>query len=144
MLTKSCEYAIRSVLFVAQNRTERKIGLRELAEALDIPVPFLGKIMQNLVRQQILSSTKGPNGGFFLRSSQMETALIRIVEIMDGLQVFQRCGLGLTMCSNERPCPVHDIVKPFRDKFEQWLRSQTVAQLAQSVANGNAFVMNGI
>lgn len=144
MLTKSCEYAIRAILFVAQNSSERKIGLRELAGALDIPAPFLGKIMQNLVRQRILSSTKGPNGGFFLSTEQQETPLIRIVEIVDGLQIFERCGLGLTMCSNERPCPVHDIVKPFRDEFEQWLRNQTVAQLAQSVANGNAFVVNGI
>ena len=142
MLSKSCEYAIRAAVYVAQNSSESKISLRDLAGALDIPVPFMGKIMQNLVRQQILSSTKGPNGGFFLSRDQENTALIRIIEIVDGLQVFRRCSLGLTMCSDQRPCPIHEIVKPFRDKFEQQLRNQTVKQLAQAVASGETFVMN--
>lgn len=116
--------------------------MRDLGEALDIPVHFLGKIMQNLVRHDILSSTKGPNGGFFLRRDQYDSTLIRIVELIDGLQAFSRCGLGLAMCSDERPCPIHDAVKPYRDKLENQLRGRTISQLVQAIANGEAFVMN--
>jgi Rrf2 family iron-sulfur cluster assembly transcriptional regulator len=139
MLSKSCEYAIRSVLCIASNQKsnpELRIGLKQLAVTLDIPVHFLGKVMQLLTRHGILNSFKGRNGGFFLTEEQQNNSLISIVEIMDGLQRFEHCALGLPSCSSERPCALHNDFAPVRDGFALALKTHTIASLVESYQNG--------
>lgn len=64
MLSNTCKYAIRSVIYLALNAQDgKKIGIKKISEDLEIPTPFLGKILQSLARQKLLSSTKGPHGG---------------------------------------------------------------------------------
>jgi len=145
MLSRSCEYAIRSVLYVGRrqkNEGAARPGIREMAEALDIPSHFLGKIMQNLTRHDLLSSAKGPNGGFYLSEGQSANPLIKIVEVVDGLQVFSRCGLGLKNCSAEHPCPLHFDFAPYRDGLESALRNHTVENTVGALRNGEAFLVS--
>ena len=67
MLSNSSKYAIRAVLYLANNSSvEKKLGSKKIAEEIDIPAPFLAKIFQVLSKANIISSTKGPNGGFYL------------------------------------------------------------------------------
>ncbi len=141
MLSRSCEYAIRSVLYVA-SRAGVRTGIKEMSGALDIPEHFLGKILQNLTRHGLLSSAKGPNGGFYLTPEQSQNPLIRIVEIVDGLQAFSRCGLGLNNCSSERPCPLHFEFAPYRDGLENALRNHTVENTVGALRNGEAFLVS--
>jgi Rrf2 family iron-sulfur cluster assembly transcriptional regulator len=143
MLSKSCEYAIRSVLCIASNQKsnpELRMGLKQLSETLDIPVHFLGKVMQLLTRHGILNSFKGRNGGFFLSEEQQNKPLIAIVAIMDGLQSFEHCALGLPSCSSERPCALHNDFAPVRDGFAAALKTHTIASLVESHQNGEIFL----
>ena len=65
MLSNSSKYAINAVIYLAANSSESKrIGVKEVADALHIPLPFLAKILQALVRKKVISSNKGPGGGF--------------------------------------------------------------------------------
>ena len=67
MLSNTSKYAIRAVIYLALFSTkEKKVGIKQVSSELDIPSPFLGKILQLLARHHILGSTKGPNGGFYL------------------------------------------------------------------------------
>jgi len=143
MLSKSCEYAIRSVLCIASNQKsnpELRMGLKQLSETLDIPVHFLGKVMQLLTRHGILNSFKGRNGGFFLSEEQQNKPLIAIVAIMDGLQSFEHCALGLPSCSSARPCALHNDFAPVRDGFAAALKTHTIASLVESHQNGEFFL----
>lgn len=143
MLSKSCEYAIRSVLCIASNQKsnpELRVGLKHLAETLDIPVHFLGKVMQLLTRHGILNSFKGRNGGFFLTEEQQNNPLIKIVAVIDGLQTFEHCALGLPRCSEERPCALHNDFAPVRDGFALSLKTHTIASLVESHQNGEIFL----
>jgi len=143
MLSKSCEYAIRSVLCIASNqksKPELRMGLKQLAENLDIPVHFLGKVMQLLTRHGILNSYKGRNGGFFLSEEQQNNSLISIVAVMDGLQRFEHCALGLPSCSSEKPCALHNDFAPVRDGFALALKTHTIASLVESYQNGEIYL----
>lgn len=145
MLSKSCEYAIRAVLYVGSRQKtnpEARIGIKEIAAALEIPTHFLGKILQNLSRHDILSSIKGPNGGFFITDAQLLQPMIRIVELVDGLQIFRRCGLGLKMCSDAHPCPVHNDFKPCREGMENALRNRTIASMVENLSAGNVHLVS--
>lgn len=143
MLSKTFGYAIRGILYVALKNMEVKtVGIKEMAEALEVPQPFLGKIMQDLVRRDILSSVKGPNGGFFVNEHTLQTPVIKVVEAIDGLGAFQKCALGLHHCSGTQPCPLHYQVKEYRDNLLKVLTEQKIDDLKEDLVLGKVFVKN--
>ncbi len=96
MLSNTCKYAIRALIYLGNfSKNGEKIGIKKIAGDLDIPTPFLGKILQSLVKQKILSSTKGPNGGFGLGKPAGEITLYDIVKTVDGEDFFLNCLISL-------------------------------------------------
>lgn len=117
ILSKSCEYAIRAAVYVAgKSKNKEKAGIIEIAEAIGSPMHFTGKILQTLTRQRILSSIKGPNGGFYIEDDK-SVYLIDIIRAIDGNDLFTSCVLGLKNCSDSKPCPMHDQIKPIRNQL---------------------------
>lgn len=141
MFSKSCEYALQSILFIAlHSKGGTSIGLKEISESQNIPLHFLSKILQQLVKQGILKSTKGPNGGFSLNVSPKKIRLIRIVEVIDGLNMFDNCGIGLKRCSDHTPCPIHFEYKIVKEKIKQLLSHKTLLELSEDVERGKSIV----
>jgi len=135
MISKKCKYALRAVLHLAVSSSEsKKIGVRELAKALKIPAPYLGKILQELVPRNIISSAKGPNGGFYLTGINLQAPLINIVDAVDGLAFFENCGLGIKECSDKHPCPIHNDFKIIRDHLKNVFSNKTIQDIATDIA----------
>ena len=129
MLSNACKYAIRSILYLAMHTNEQhKVGVKKIAEELESPQPFLAKLLQQLNKGKLVSSTKGPNGGFYLSKSDKENAVWDIIKNIDGTSKFDDCFLGLSKCSDETPCPVHFIVSPFKQKLLENFRDKTISQ----------------
>ena len=79
MISNTSKYAIRALIYLElYSSKEQKKGIKVIAGELDIPSPFLGKILQMLVKQQLLGSTKGPHGGFFLNKSAIDIPVMEI------------------------------------------------------------------
>ena len=134
MLSNTCKYAIRSVIYLSINAKEnQKIGIKKISEELDIPTPFLGKILQSLARQKLLTSTKGPHGGFGMGKNPSEITLMNIVEIVDGLDMFENCLIGIRPCKagdhNQDPCPVHNQFGSMRQQIYDLFKGKTIGQL---------------
>jgi len=71
MFSKACEYGLRATIYIAQKSSEEnKIGIEEISRAIDSPLHFTGKILQSLTRARVVSSIKGPNGGFYITPKQ--------------------------------------------------------------------------
>jgi Rrf2 family protein len=141
MFSKSCEYALQAVLYVTlHSENSRAIGLKEISDSQQIPLHFLSKILQILVKHKVLSSTKGPSGGFKLLKSAKSLKLIKIVEIIDSLEILDRCGIGLKKCSDETPCPIHFEYKLVKEKTKELLNTKSLFQLCEDVRNGNSIV----
>lgn len=139
MLSNSSKYAINAVIYLSVNASEsNKIGVKDIAKALRIPSPFLAKILQTLSRKKALSSTKGPGGGFWLTDKEKDVPLISIVYHIDGIDKFTNCALGLKVCSEETPCPIHHAVQPFKHEFMKQLSDNTIGNFADMVASGEA------
>lgn len=139
MISKTSGYAIRGLVYLALKSSDlHKVGIHELADELNVPQPFLGKIMQGLVRRDIISSTKGPNGGFFINERTLTTPIINVVDAIDGLGIFRRCFLGLPECNSEKQCPLHHYVIGFRDSLQHSLETLTVQTLVSDVEGGLA------
>lgn len=143
MLSKSCVYALRAIVYVGHNGSENhKIGIKEIGEELELPFHFLSKILQRLVKHQIIQSTKGPNGGFYISDEAKQVNILRIIDLIDGLSFFEKCGLGLKQCAETHPCPLHNDFKIFRDGLYQLFVKKTIADLIIKIEDGNAFISN--
>ncbi len=138
MLSNTCKYAVRSVIYLALNQEEgKKIGIKQISKDLEIPTPFLGKILQTLAKQKMLLSTKGPHGGFALADDADEISLLDIVKIIDGLDVFETCMIGMNTCKSTheagRPCPVHDQFCTLRKDLFNLYKDETIGKIVERI-----------
>ncbi|MCG8326858.1 MAG: Rrf2 family transcriptional regulator [Chitinophagales bacterium] len=134
MFSQACKYAIRAVLYLAVNANEeKKIGGKEIALELEVPQHFLAKILQQLSKNNLISSVKGPSGGFFLSKKNKEATLEEVIKCIDGPDVFTSCILGLPVCSAETPCPLHVQAYAHREGLNHQLRNQAIGDLAKQI-----------
>lgn len=135
MLSNTSKYAIRAVIYLAVYATENKrIGIKKIAEALEIPSPFLGKILQVLVRRKLLSSTKGPHGGFGLGKEPDSITLYDIIMEMDGDDLFNSCLLGAGRCDENKEegghCAMHNDFGEVRKQMVDLYKNKSIGELA--------------
>ncbi len=141
MLSKASKYAIRAVLYLAENSDKnKKFGSKQIAEELEIPYHFIAKILQKLSKEGVISSSKGPRGGFYMTKSNARNNVCRILDIIEAEKIFEPCFLGLPQCSDENPCPVHHIVAPFKEAIIEKFQNQTIADLAQEIKETGAYI----
>jgi len=141
MLSNQSKYAIRAVLYLAvKTSKDNKLGSKVVAELIDVPAPFLAKIFQKLSKAKIISSTKGPNGGFYLTKKELSNNLLNIIDCIDGLEFFKTCFVGLPKCSDENPCAIHHIASPCRDTLMKELKERTIAEFAEDTKDGKSFI----
>lgn len=132
MFSASCHYGIQAMMCIAKNSSrEENIELSKIALEYDIPKHFLSKILQQLVKGKLLSSMKGPSGGYKLTRHPDEITLIEIVEIIDGVDVFYECGIGFKRCDDEDPCPFHEDYKKVRNKVKDLFDTKTLGELSK-------------
>jgi Rrf2 family protein len=133
MFSKTCKYAIRAVLYMAVHTSDKNAGVAELAEALNAPKHFLAKILQQLSKHGLVSSIKGPNGGFYLTEKNQKATLEDIIICIDGPDVFTGCVMGLSKCSSENPCPLHVQANAYRQGLQFHLKYQSIGEMAVMV-----------
>ena len=143
MISKSCKYAIRATVFLASRAGgDVKLGVKEIAEENEAPAPFTAKILQILNRNKIVTSLKGPYGGFFCTEEQLNLPVLEIVNAVDGVAVFKECVMGLHICSDEHPCPMHYKYAETRDRLLKTFRETSIRSLAEDLTSGSAFISN--
>lgn len=134
MLSNACQYAIRSILFLAMYSDENnKIGAKKVSEELETPQPFLAKLLQQLAKSGLVSSIKGPNGGFYLSKENRKNAIWDIIVCIDGTSKFDSCFMGLSSCNEEAPCPVHFTVVQFKDKLLSDFKEKSINQFKDEI-----------
>lgn len=146
MLSRASKYAILSTLYLAEHSSkEKKISVKQIADEIDVPSPFLAKLFQQLVHAKIISSVKGPNGGFFITPKNGKKTVCDIIENIDGLHKLNECFLGLHECDSKNPCPVHFIVEPFKNSILRKFRDKSILEFSKEVAdNGRVLTLKNI
>ncbi len=128
ILSKTTEYAVRVLSFMAKNNTELK-SAKYLHNKLNIPYKYLTRLMTDLVKNNYLISIKGRNGGFKLNKELSEITLANIIESVEGMESFNSCILGFHECSSENPCAMHFIWEENKHNFVQTLEKTTLLDL---------------
>jgi len=142
MLSLTCKTAIKAVIYLAiKFKTGEKSGIKNIAAYINASEHTVGKILQALVKESVINSSKGPTGGFYLNLKQNNQPVINIIYAIDGKGTFEECGLGLSKCSATHPCPMHQDYKVIRDEFKSICRKNKVCDLCEPVEDGITYLM---
>lgn len=144
MFSNACEYAIRAALYISiRSVNGARVGIPQIAKDIDAPMAFTAKILQTLSRKGVVSSIKGPHGGFFIDPKSKPVSLASIVKAIDGSDdVLHTCTFGLKECSDKFPCPIHHEVKPYKERLRSVMKEATIQSLAGDLLKGKTFLKN--
>lgn len=134
MFNKETEYAFRGLVYVfTQNRRGSRPGVIEIAQGIEAPQFYTGKIMQRLVRQGFLNSIKGKNGGFYLDAEMPDRSLRDIVLALEGESAFHACLFGLKNCNANEPCPLHHRYAKIKEDLNELVTVETIRSLTEKM-----------
>ncbi len=129
---KTTEYAIRVMVFLAENAGKR-FSVNALNKTLDIPYKYLGRLMNQLAQKGLVEVTQGKYGGYLVNADRLsEIYLYQIVDAVEGLQDYDRCILGFPQCSDENPCALHHLWMEQREAIKNMLYSNSLADLLKN------------
>ncbi|HKL90859.1 MAG: RrF2 family transcriptional regulator [Flagellimonas sp.] len=136
MFSNSSKYAIKGVLYLALNSDkDHKIMVRDIFEVVHVPEAYLAKLLQELSRHGIVSSTRGPKGGFYLSNENRKRTLMDIVKVIDGEKRVNSCVMGIRNCDMNNPCVLHKLVGSNKSKFIKVLEKTTILDLVEGRQN---------
>ncbi len=142
MFSKACEYGIKAAVYIAiKSQQKCRVGLSEIAKEINSPIAFTAKVLQQLSRNMIVDSVKGPTGGYEISSKKAgEVKLSEIVSAIDGDAIYNGCGLGFCNCDKNKPCLVHHQFKGIRSDLKQMLETTSLLDLSKDIKKGKSFL----
>jgi Rrf2 family iron-sulfur cluster assembly transcriptional regulator len=137
MLSNTTKHAIRTLIYLELFSThEKKAGIKQISGDLDIPSPFLAKILQVLVKHDFLDSVKGPHGGFSMKRAAIETPLIDVIDAIEGTAFLSNCVIRTTSCDHSNPCSLHHKLAPIQLELRSLYATETIADLVSEFREG--------
>ncbi len=141
MLSKSSKYALKSVLYLAVNSSEnQRILAKDIAKPINVPKAYIAKILQELAKHHLVSSTRGPNGGFYMTKENKERSIIDIVLLIDGEYRLTSCLLSIEECDEDNPCPLHKLIGSAKINFRENLQNTTINDLVRDIREERSFL----
>lgn len=130
-LTRKGEYAIRGIVYLAQQDPRKLLLIGDIAAAVDVPQSFLAKIFQNFTKIGIIRSSRGAGGGFALAKPADQINLLEIVEAVEGPIIPNLCVGDPGVCERSSTCLVHPVWCRVQSQVKQVLNGVTLAELAK-------------
>ncbi len=129
------------IFIIAQEQGTGVSSLKDIAEAINSPVAFTSKILQNLVKHKLVQSSKGKGGGFSV-SKQIgdNLTLWDIINATEGDSLENRCFLGLDKCSNQNPCAAHFEYLKVKSELLHFLKASKIENLSAQVLKGQGIL----
>ncbi len=129
-ITRETDYAIRSVLYLSENRDSIKM-VDEIARAKEIPRPFLSKILQKLSRTGIVKSYRGIKGGFGLAKNPKKISLMDVIVAIEGSMAMNICAINRRSCKFSDACTVHPVWIELKKQTERFLKRYNFEKLSK-------------
>ena len=144
MFSKSTEYALRAIIYLAQKSSaDHKIGIAELSEAIDSPRSFTAKILQKLTKDnKLVRSATGPTGGFYLTEQAKKKSVFHVLTILEEENIIMGCILGLKECSEINPCPMHAQYKKIKPQLLEMLDRKSILELSKEMNDPKVVIHN--
>lgn len=132
MLSKTSQYALRAILYLAAQPVDRSVRATDVAEDLGVPANYLSKILHALARTGLLVSERGPGGGFRLARVPEEVTVADAIEPFETVGDGRQCLLGRPECRDTDACAVHTRWKEVSEGMLEFFHETTVAELQKT------------
>ncbi len=141
MLSNSSKYAVKAVLYLAMNSNkDKRVMVKDMAQPINVPQAYIAKLLQELSRSGVISSIKGPRGGFYLSEKDRNRTLMDVISVIDDENKLNSCVLSLEKCNANKPCPLHNLVSPTMTTFLKSLRETTIEDFSNQIRQGLVFL----
>jgi Rrf2 family protein len=129
MISRTAEYALRAAVCLASDRG-RPFTTPEIAKLSRVPLDYLAKVMQALVRSGLVRSRRGKGGGFLLAEVPKEITALDIVRAVEPIPRLHGCPLGLPTHEGGL-CPLHRKLDEAAAEVERALEATPIAALLE-------------
>jgi len=134
ILSQTAVYALRATLCLAGHGPSARVRVDDIAEQLSVPRNYLSKILHALARAGLLTSSRGPGGGFQLARPARDLMLSDVVGQFDELPAESGCLLGRAACSERDPCAAHHRWKDVSTAVDHFFRETSIGDLSRDGA----------
>jgi Rrf2 family protein len=137
-LSQTAEHALRAVLYLARQPNGTRIPAEAIADALSAPRNYLSKTLGTLAKAGVITSARGPHGGFRLAVPATELSLAAVIGPFGDSNGSPVCVAGGRPCNADRPCPTHERWSAVQAELLAPMERTTIADLLGAPANGGA------
>ena len=132
LITKHTDYAVRAVLYLAGRQTEF-ISSREIAGRNKIPLPFLRRILQVLIREGVIDSREGVEGGVLLSRKPEEIKISDLIRLFQGEIQLSECMFRKKICRNRSTCVLRRRIQGMEKKLASEFQKITIRTLLKDL-----------
>jgi len=131
-LTMSSDYALRAMLQIASENSDKIVSINQISRKWNIPEKFLRKIIPVLAQSGFIRSFRGNGGGVQLAIPADQITPKDVIEAVEGPIALNRCVNGTNICGHDSWCPVHTLWLEAQNQLVSVLSSKTLADLANT------------
>ncbi len=142
-LTTKGRFAVTAMLDLALNEDAKPVTLAGISERQAISLSYLEQLFSRLRRQGLVTSVRGPGGGYRLAKAQAEISVSHIISAVDELIDATQCG-GKEDCFDEGRCMTHDLWASLNNKILDYLSGVTLAELVENKRQNDAGIVSKI
>ncbi len=134
IISRACVLAFHAMARLPE-RGRAPLALSAIAKALSVSSAHLAKVLQQLARNRLVESTRGPGGGFVLGRNPADVRMRDVYECIGGEQSVEACLFGATRCDGG-PCMMGDVVRDMTARFARFLDETRLCDLRHSFNHG--------
>lgn len=135
MLTTKSRYAVMAVIEVANTNNKSPIRLADISERQNIPLNYLEQIFLKLKKASLVSSVKGPGGGYYLNLSSEKISIESIVDAVEENLKMTRCSKDKNCRKNGINCKTHDLWKGLGRHIREYFANISIADVISGKIN---------
>ena len=124
--SKATNYALHTMLFLAKETPNKPMGVQQLAEMQNVSPTYLSKILTKLVKEGMINSVSGANGGYTLRHNWEDISFLDIIHAIEGKSSLFDCCLY-----NDPKCVIKEVMLSAEDKLENELRNRKISDFVK-------------
>jgi Rrf2 family protein len=128
-ISRAGDYALRAVVYLSRQNSDRLCTIREIARAQQIPQAFLAKLMPMLIKAEVVKSVQGPKGGYRLARASSEIDFLEVIQAIDGPISLVTCQNGESCCEIEEFCSMNEVFALAQKRLTDFFTEATFADL---------------
>ncbi len=130
MLSQTVEYALRAMIHLASQPGDAACSSESIADRTQVPKGYLSKILRDLVVANLVTSQRGPNGGFALARPASEISMFHVIDAVDPIARIRKCPLNNP--AHIQLCPMHRRLDDAVGMIEQEFKRTSLCEVLES------------